>query len=234
MRNVSFFVMLLALYGCSYHSQTKDPITPVTYKDTPYRAANSIGKLRRLAVMPIEIESYNGKYASEKEQEAAALSYQETVAKFMIEKKGYEIVVVRDEDGKWQDDLLGTPGHDNIKDLYQKWHKEPADKHTTSVIQKVGRALHIDGVLVIRIKERKPWGVTEMILNIALLDIPLFYAIASPNIGAWIYEVSTGRLVWREEHSADTAIFGLPGTTTDFLISLFANLENAVPHQLIK
>jgi hypothetical protein len=238
MRTLFLILLSLMIHGCTYHWQSKDPITPVTYKDSPYRAADSVGKLRRLALMPVEIKSYAAKYAYEKEQEAAqeaaALSYEDACARLLSEKKGYEIVVVMDADGKWQSSLFENSGYNNIQDLYQKWHKETAEKHTTSVIQNIGRALNVDGVLVIRIKERKPWGVTEGTLNIALVNIPLFYSIASPDLGAWIYETATGRRVWREEHSIGNEAGVGTTTVTVSLISLFADLENAVPHQLIK
>ncbi len=230
MRNIFFVLLLLTICGCTYHSQSKDPIAPVTYKATPYRSADSVGNLRRLVLMPVKIKAYKGKYDSAKDQKAAALSYKNACAHFLTEKKGYEIVVVSDTDGKWRSSLFENSGYDNIQDLYQKWHKEKAEKHTASVIQKIGGALNVDGVLVIRTKERKPWGAIEGILNITLMNIPLFYSLASPDIGAWIYETAKGRLVWREEHST----FGIETTRASDLIRLFADLENAVPRQLIK
>lgn len=230
MRNILFVLLFLTICACTYHSQSKDQVAPVTYKSKPYRSADSLGKLRRLALMPVEIKSYRDKYVSVKDHAAAAVSYEDACANFLTEKKGYEIVVARNADEKWRSGLFEDSGYNNIQDLYQKWHKEAADMQASSVIQKIGGALNVDGVLVIRIKERKPWGLTEGLLNIALINIPLFYNVASPNIGAWIYETATGRLVWREERS----IFGNEAATaTDSLISLFADLENAVPRQLI-
>jgi hypothetical protein len=231
MRNTYIVLLFFTIYGCAYHSQSKDPVTPATYKAASYRSADSVGKLRRLALMPVEIKSYKGKYVSVKDEAAAALSYEDACAHFLTGKKGYEIVVVRDKDGKWRSGLFENSGYGTIQDLYQKWHKETVEKNTAPDIQKIGHALNVDGVLVLRIKERKPWGVTAGILNIALMNIPLFYNMASPNIGAWIYETATGRLVWREEHST----FGsetIPAT--DSLTNLFADMENAVPRQLIK
>jgi hypothetical protein len=230
MKNVFFVLVFLTICGCTYHSQSKDPITPVTYKATSCRSPESVGKLRRLVLMPVEIRSYKGRYVSVKDQEAAAQSYEDACAHFLTEQKGYEVVVVRDTDGKWRSGLLTNSGHENIQDLYQKWHKEKGEKHTRSVIQQIGGALNVDGVLVIRIKERKPWGVTKGLMNIALMNIPLYHNIASPNTGAWIYETSTGRLVWRQERST----FVDKTTSATTLVILFADLENAVPLQLIK
>ncbi len=63
----------------------------------------------------------------------------------------------------------------------------------------------------------------------------LSYNICAPDIGASIYETDTGKLVWRESHSVvagDPTILSPPAS--DYLVDLFADLENAVPRQLIK
>jgi len=230
-RHLFFVFLFVTIVGCTYHSESKEPVAPVTYEGTQYRKASSVGHLRRLAIMPVEIKPYKGKYSSTKDQEAAELSYENACIKFLTEKKGYEIVAVRDAEEKWRSELLSDSRYSSIRDLYQKWHQEIGKGDATSVIQKIGRALNADGVLVVRLKERKPWGGLDGILNIALMDIPLFYRLISPDIGAWIYETATGRLVWSEEHS----IFGGdPSKVSNSLISLFAELENAVPRQLIK
>ena len=71
-------------------------------------------------------------------------------------------------------------------------------------MQEIGRELNVDGVLIIWIKEQRinegKWT-WELGLNIALMNIPLFYHIVAPDFGASIYETVTGQLVWREEHS---------------------------------
>lgn|GEM_PF-1129924 len=232
MRNLFIVLLSVTICSCTYHTQSKDPVAPVTYEATQYREANSVGNLRRLAVMPVELKPYKGKYSCEKDQEAAALNYENACIKFLTEKKGYEIVVVRDSEEKWRSELLSDARYSSIKDLCQMWHKEIAKGNTVSVIQKIGRALNVDGVLVVQIKERKPWGVADALLNLALLDIPLFYNIASPEVSAWIYETATGRLIWREERSI--VITGNESVNTDSLISIFEELENALPRQLIK
>jgi hypothetical protein len=232
MRNLFFVLLSVTICSCTYHSQSKNPVVPISYEATQYRKANSVGNLRRLAVMPIEIKPYKGKYSCAKDQEAATLNYENAYTKFLNEKKGYEIVAVRDSEEKWRSELLSDSKCSNIKELCQKWHKDIEEGNTVSVIKKIGRTLNVDGVLVVHIKERKPWGVTEGLLNIALLDIPLFYNIFSPEIGVWIYGTATGQLIWREERSI--FITGDESVTTDSLISLFADLENAVPQQLTK
>ena len=205
----------------------------MTYEAPLVRRADSVGKLRRLALMPLEIIN-KGKYDSPKDQVAAAQSYEDICANFLTRDKGYEIARVRDADGKWQNDLLDKSENSSIQELYREWHKEKAEKHTASVIQKIGRALNVDGVLVVRITERKmslAEGGLWACLNIALLNIPLFYLMISADKGAWIYETATGRLVWYEERSA---IADERSPITVSLSSLFRDMENAVPRQLIK
>jgi hypothetical protein len=184
--------------------------------------------------MPLVLEVYEGRYGAEEDRQAAALSYAETCRRFLTEDKGYEMVFVSDVEGKWSISPLKEPGYENLQDLHQEWHKERVDKHTASVVQRIGGVLNVDGILVVWIRERKEWGALEGILNIALLNVPLFTNIASPDTGAWIYETASGQIVWREERSArppmgpDTPI----EPVTDSLIQLFKNLENAVPRQL--
>jgi hypothetical protein len=226
MRKIFCVLLFLSICGCTYHWQSRDPITPMTYHAAPYRSADSVGKLRRLAMMPVELKSYSGKYDSEEDHEAAVLRHEEACERFLTERKGYEIVVVRDKEGKWPSGVFESSEYENTQDLYQRWRAETAEKHTESVIKKIGSALNVDGVLVVRIKEPKPWGIIEGLLNIAFVNIPLVYNIATPDVGAWIYETTTGQLVWRTESS------NIEGRRS--VIDLFRDLENAVPHQLIK
>lgn len=237
MRNLFLELLVLAMCGCTYHSQTEEPVTSVTYEAPQYRSVSSIGNLRRLALMPIEIKSYKGKYDSAKDQLAAALSYEDACANYLANKKGYEIVVLRDVDEKCRNGLLENVECICNQELYQKWEKTTAKKKTKSVIQEIGRELNVDGILVIWIKERRinegTWG-WRAGLNIALMNIPLFYNIVAPDIGASIYETATGQLVWREAHSVLAETADISTTTSDCLVDIFADLENAVPRQLIK
>jgi hypothetical protein len=85
------------------------------------------------------------------------------------------------------------------------------------------------------VKDRKAWNAFDGILNIALMNIPLFYGISSPNIGAWIYETASGQLVWRKEYSdfldPNKSVYRYVSYT---ITILFQDLENAVPYHMIK
>ncbi len=128
MKPLFLILLIVAMCGCSYHSQTDEPVTPMTYEAPQYRSESSIGNLRRLALMPTEITSYKGKYDSEKDQLTAVLSYEDACANFLADKKGYEIVVLRDVDEKCRNGLMEKVECICDHELYQKWKKTLAKK----------------------------------------------------------------------------------------------------------
>lgn len=229
MKAIPFMLSCLVVLGCTYHSQSSDPVSPVTYESTPYRSEESIGKLRRLAVMPIEMNSYEGRYDSLADRYEDAERLQAEAARYLAERKGYDVVVVEYAEDGWTSKVSQQLQGEESEALHDAWSNEPADGHRASTIQELGRILAVDAVLAIMVEEKEPWGVADGLLNIALLNIPLFYNLATPNVGAWIYETSTGRLVWREEHSTSGQDHR---STGDSLMNLFVDLENAVPAQL--
>ncbi len=238
MRNLLLVLLVLTMCGCTYHSQTDEPVTSMTYELPQYRSESSIGNLRRLALMPIELTSYKGKYDSEKDQLTAALNNEDACANFLTDKKGYEIVVLRDVDEKCRNGLLEKVECICNQELYQKWKKTRAKEKTASAIQEIGRALNVDGILVIWDKGRRAEEDLEgwekpafAFTNVALLFIPYFYNEMASDIGAWIYETATGKLVWSEAHSISASRVSL---APNRIVNLFADLENAVPRQLIK
>lgn len=100
------------------------------------------------------------------------------------------------------------------------------------MVQEIGRVMKVDGLVVIRYKERRQWNAFDGILNIALMNIPLFYRFSAANMGAWIFETNSGRMVWRTEQAGDFGMHeGSPGSELNIL---FYNMENAVPLQLIE
>ncbi len=229
MKIIFFSLILFALSGCTYHWKSTESITPITYEAKNYRSSNSVGNLRRLVLMPIEHEAYEGRYRSVNEQREASRRFEMACSEFLHNKKGYEIIILSDKNGKWQN--IGTDNNKSESNMLNRsWNKEYGQIHTKEVIQKIGKDLNSDGILVIRLKEIKPWNTIDGILNIALLNIPLFYNIATPESGAWIYETASGKLIWRNEIS----IIGDTNTVnSDTLLDLFRDLENAVPIQLI-
>jgi hypothetical protein len=228
--------LLIALVcGCTYSWQSKEQATPVTYEAARVRSRTSLGNLRRLAVMPLEIKNYDRtKDGADDSQRTVERKYEEACAEYLIDKKGYEIVLIGDTAGKWSKNLSANAGAE-IEDLEQRWRQLDAPEENLLMIQDVGRVFNVDGVLLLRVKDRKAWNAFDGILNIALMNIPLFYGISSPNIGAWIYETASGQLVWRKEYSdfldPNKSVYRYVSYT---ITILFQDLENAVPYHMIK
>lgn len=237
MSKILLILLLFALFGCTYHSQTKAPLTPVTYTTTPRRSVSSIGLLRRLALMPVELNAFDGKYSSVRNQVAAACRYATISATYLRKNKGYEILIVGNSEGSWNFPLFENTRPAQIVEWSRQWQAESGEKHSAELIKKIGELLNVDGVLVVKVEERKPWNTFDALLNIALMDIPLFYNMAKPVAGAWIYETATGKIVWSEEHSG----LALRGVDTGLgsdqplpITELFYDMDNAIPHQLME
>jgi len=227
MRGISLILAFFTMFGCTREWRSNDAVTPITYTAELHRSANSLGRLRHLALMPFSIEFGKDTFSSHNDEEAAAENLQAACTDFLTKKKGYEITLVRNLEELQRDGILNDPKDDRSGDLYRKWRREAGAALTAAVIQKIGRKLNVDGVLVIHIKESRPWGIVDALLNLALLNIPLFYMISTTNSGAWIYETTSGRLVWSYEYREDKA-------SADSLMKLFTEIDNAVPRQLIK
>jgi len=236
MNKTLLVVLLFALFGCTYHSQTKDPVTPITYTSTPRRSITSVGILKSLALMPVELKAFEGKYSSVKNQVAAACGYATISASYLRENKGYQIIIVGNSEGSWNFLLFKNTSPAQIDEWLQQWHSESGGNHSAELVQTIGKRLNVDGVLVVKVVERKPWNTFDGLLNIALMNIPLFYNIAKPVAGAWIYETATGKIVWSEEHSglAQGVDSGLGSDQPFPITDLFYDLDNAIPHQLIE
>lgn len=225
---IIIFILLLTIGGCTYSSQSEDERTPKTYQRTQYREASSIGHLRRLALMPIQIEKYEGKNTYEENPEIELLKYEHFCAQYLTVTKGYQIEVVRVSEDKWKNTVLEKLDLPNVQELYKKWNEEEADSHTKIIIQQIGGTLKVDGILVIRISEHMLWNPVLSLLNVFLMNIPLFYTMMEPNIGAWIYETASGELVWYKKFSD---FVDEVATTEAHLQRLFWDLDNAVPQQ---
>lgn len=225
MRIITILIInALLLFGCSYHWQTQENVPTRSYEETVFLSNDSIGRLRRLAFVPIELNTYRTKEKGYKSfnLNKFSLSLEKDVKNYLEKSKGYEVIAISDNQELWDSRLASRWENSSRKDIKEK------------VIQEIGALLNVDGVLVITAKELEPWDAADGIMNIFMMNIPLFSRIGKPSIGAWIYESTNGKLVWSEEKST----FGDAHTSTRVhssdLISLFNDLANAIPKLLIE
>jgi len=215
--------------ACSYHSETEDPVEAISYNSNVTRKASSVGKLRRLAFLPVEVIAYKGRYQTSNDLLSAAKAYERQCLDYLTHVKGYDIVFISESDPEWANAILEKNGFKNLKKLFDSFPKSVSEKQGSTIIQVIGRNLGADGVLVVRLKEEKPWT-WHGILNIALMNLPLIYQLSSPDIGAWVYETASGRLVWKQEE----AVFGAGDKVMPFDVQwLFKEMENAIPVQML-
>ncbi|HSH09042.1 MAG TPA: hypothetical protein VK995_01550, partial [Oceanipulchritudo sp.] len=126
----------------------------------------------------------------------------------------------------------------DLADVRKNWMDEDPDEHDPGLIQQIGQALQVDGLMVLSIRKERvgsgSWQAAEITLMFLTMDAPLFYSIASPDVGIWIYESASGNLVWSQE-AADASKHGHDGGfMPEDLPDLLLDLENAVPAQLIQ
>lgn len=224
------FVSIL-LSACTYHAGPDGPVTPVSYPMPPHRQADSIGILRRLAIMPMDIIPLSDPKPPEADLTQRAIHYETECANYLSSKKGYEVVLARNFENEWRQWLSAEDGDGGYREVYRKWRSGAEKERTRSVVGKIGHAMQVDGIIVLRMKERKPWNAFDGVMNIALMNIPLVVLMSKSNIGAYIFETASGRMVWRTEQST----FGSEKISYGHaLTGLFFDMENAVPRQLIE
>lgn len=221
------------LYGCATEWRTDQPATAVTYRVPAYRAERSVGNLRRLAILPVRVRRV-GTFSVVTHSERMEASPVYEAASYLSEQKGYQVVPVIDRAGVWRPVALLTDEFGSVDDLKEAWERARTEEEIADVVRKIGRALNVDGVVSIWLEEYgggsgvegAVWG----IMNIVLLNVPLFYALLKTNAEAVIYEVFSGRAIWRNQLSGDFE----RRVSHSIMEVFFENLENAIPAQLAK
>jgi len=212
-KHTPLLVVLGILSACTHEWRTQEPVIPSTYETPSNRSATSIGRLSRLIVLPaiVHLEADDRESPREvldKRSNAIGRELQTAIADFLVMQKGYEVRVV----------------------------DAPAATAEPSAIREAGRQFGVDGVVVVERWIAKPWSTAKGIMNVFMLNIPLFQALSAVNLRISIYETGSGRLVWqRELKGEDVRQGGASENETGNRIDvkpLLGDLENAVPPQL--
>jgi len=227
------FLAGLVLFGCASEWRAEQPVKPTTYRLPAYRSEQSIGNLRKLAVLPVHIRRVGTfSIVDQDERQEAGLTHD--AARYLSEEKGYEAVPVVDNDGAWRAELLVTNDHGSLQQLGDAWQGAGSEQDVAAAVSKIGRALKVDGVVSIWLEEYAGGeGVGAGLMgmaNIFLLNGPLLYHIMHTNAEAVIHETLSGQPIWRTRLSGDVERRGQPSVIKAF----FENLENAIPARLAK
>ena len=159
------------LFTCTYHSGPQGPVTPISYPAPTHRNPKSIGILRRMAIMPIDVQPLKGQNDLKAEWMKTAIRCEEECAAYLKKAKGYDVVLARNAISAWQEMLCVEDGRCSIPEIYRVWHDEPRRDRTLSMVRNIGQAMNVDGLIVMRIKERRLWNAFDGILNIFLMLI---------------------------------------------------------------
>lgn len=195
--------------------QASDEITPLTYRPVNPSVKRSVGKLRQLVLLPIRFERVDedgapGSVSAWDVEKWASLTFQ-----ILSEEKGYEILPM-----EFYQDILATALRVSVDavrrypDSLERWARDSPDgalppEEVVTIVTRLGRVLHADGVILIQVLKRET--------------------------RADIYEVATGRIVWRSRLSGSAPLLpSRAGLRIRPLESVLEPLEQAVPRVLVE
>lgn len=211
---------LIAVAICSACTSTdlwtaKRDVVPVTYEIGKDPVKRSVGRLRRLVVLPIALEDRNPDGLSEQfypddwvTQTKAMLLV--ATSGFLVERLGYEVTAL---------DRLNkssfTESTNRAIAVLTSWSATAPDGASSppdvkAAVAALGAAFRADGVLVIQgyIKKASAEAFMAVFLT-AGMAWPLLYADHQKELHADIYEVASGQMVWRHKQEGDFADEGL-------------------------
>ena len=241
-------VVFLYCTACSSVWQEPREITPQTYDVSVWRIERSVGRLRRLGLAPPKFsENFyiltSEFWAEENEKRLKELEtgieerLLATAKNQLTREKGYDVEVLEAGERTLRGELgFSKEEYQQSLELLANWAKDSADgaeppEGIAIRVKRIGEALNLDGLVVIQGFHRHP-NVTTSLMFIpfyGVFAIPLLPLEARSQIDAGIYEISSGRIVWRSR---------IRGVGLDRLLErageLFSELENAMPAVLIE
>jgi hypothetical protein len=228
---------IVLLPGCATEWRSQHGTVPTTYPLPAYRVDRSVGNLRRLAVLPPRLDCV-GAFALWTQSSRLKGGACESCS--ALADKGYQILRVGDDAGAWRAEAVVAPEFGPIEELERAWAATAGDEARARVVQRLGRALQVDGIVAVWAQEprceKASGGISTFLLgfgagiaNIALMDLPLVYYLQHTYAEALVYETASGAPVWRSRLSGPTEGQSLNGIWS----ALFSDMENAIPSQLV-
>jgi len=231
---IKMIIILLLFSGCAQHMAGQEP-------RSLYQTAER-WRLRRLVIAPIQYEVSNGGERQTETENSARRTLLATARKILSDEKGYEVIPLQIyEDIIPQKFNLSVEQFRQQFDLLTEWAKssgygEQPPERVAAATSKLGAPLNVDGLVILQGSRSLPGkaatikciGGSILVLGplfpLFLTLVPLFCQMEG-RMRADIYEVSTGKIVWRRELWDRPYInVGLP--------QLFQPLEHAAPKGL--
>jgi hypothetical protein len=221
---------LLLCAGCGGKTwQTAQPVTPTTYERVGAPVERTIGKLRRLAVLPVKMDVtlplFGGAFSEPRTRDAEArlaATWAGRTTAFLSGTKGYEIVPL---------EALGA-GEAALSALAD-WAPDAeedatAPPDTAAAVASLARRLGVDGFVAVRGLQRAPNASLVLTILTASLTWPLIALENREAYRAAVVEAATGRVVWRARVWHASPFLGGAARRLN-PEDLFGRIEHAVP-----
>lgn len=246
------FLLVLAsaalLPGCAAW-KTAEPVSPSSYQVSRSHIPRTVGKLRRLAILPIAQQPPHACRSTSNGEAAIALPLGDAgdAALFLSKQKGYEIVSLAAERyPAWLDNSVNQEFvSEVIAWSAQTRDDAPIGPLLSSLAEQVGEGERVDGILLLHVEDscarantagRTLLGIASLGASEVLVDPKLQEVF--PVYRAAIIETAGKRPAWR--NTVDMAwsglrvYFSLSGKAKPFSEYLFEDLEPAVPKMLTR
>lgn len=224
------------LAGCTSQEvwQAESEISPISYSVPAETLDRTVGRLRRIAIIPGEFEIR----AEWEEVDAAGFrsAFVSAATSFLTVERGYDVQALDPTNlPEGQDAALDGRLESCIQEVVartkgpDRGSESSADAQTC--VKRIGRFLNVDGLLVVggaRVSDRD-WRFALTLLT-ASLAWPTLMAQEKIEASADLFEVSDGQLVWRSHFAKSAA------EPTDLWVVvglLLERLEPALPEVLI-
>ncbi len=224
-------ILTLVLTACATTWQTEQPVTPSSYQTTRERIPRTVGKLRKLMVLPIR---RNAPKVCRGDGEIT-IDYDDAnytaAAEYLATQKGYEVMRLDTaRNAAW---LNPEQNRDSLLEITEWFGKKNAHAIpgplTGELLRNIRTADAADGLLIFVVqmdckKANTPMRTINAVLSLGISELPYDYDAFLPRVifRISILETAESRPVWGKYHSRDWS-----GKTDEEY--LFEDLEPAVP-----
>ncbi|HEY5672162.1 MAG TPA: hypothetical protein VIR78_00485 [Malonomonas sp.] len=224
-------ILLLAIFfgttGCSSQWTAKSSPQARTYSAPTDQIERTVGKLRRLLLLPVIIQTKDCPKTPTDDQLSKTL--QAAVGPYLANWKGYEVVEWEDTD-QLEPQLLLRLGDGQTKKGKENFPLETERKALMALVAEA----QIDGILVIK-GDLKCLNAIDVLLYFMIVGMPNWaHKISGKNLSAGIYSAHDGRLVWLSYIHVLPPAVGGGSASAYWANSLFREIENAVPEVLLE
>lgn len=216
----------LALGACATTHTTQEgrEAEPITYRAAPDALGRTVGNLRRLLVLPLQLDASpeRDKCLEPCDPDALREAIQRQAERYLVDWKGYEV-------------LAPGAGHAAqaaaLREALKRGDAQ-GQASAAALVRELGRAAEVDGVVLVEGSARfLSKAETASWYYTFALSIPFSMARLGSRLEARIFSTATGELVW----GSGLRVGGSPEAFHgDYGEGLFSPIERALPEVMIE